>query len=282
MILPLRPVRILIIACLLLVACRSVGFATTVDGSLLDKGYNELYNVNFAGAHRSFDAYATAHPGDPMGTVSDAAAYLFSEFNRLGVLDLSLFADNSRFNDRKRPKPNLEVDRRFQARIDETRQLAANILARDPKDTSALLASVLADGLESDYEALIVGNNFASLHYSNRATVFAQRTLEVAPHCYDAYLAVGIENYLLGIKPAPVRWLLSLTGAQTNANAGIRELKLAAVKGHYLAPFAQLLLAVADLREKDYAGARLLLGGLAKEFPANPLYAREDSRIQGE
>lgn len=258
-----------------------MGFAATANRALLDRGYRDLYNVDFPGAHRSFDAYAAAHPEDPMGTVSDAAAYLFSEFDRLGVLDISLFADNGRFAHRKRPRPDPEVDREFQNRIDETRQLAANILDHDPKDASALLASALADGLESDYEALILKNDLASLHYSNRATVFAQRTLDVAPHCYDAYLAVGIENYLLGIKPAPVRWLLSLTGAPTDATAGIRELRLAAAKGHYLAPFARLLLAVADLREKNYAGARVLLGGLAKEFPANPLYAREDQRIPG-
>lgn len=133
--------------------------------------------------------------------------------------------------------------------------------------------------LESDYEALILNNDFKSLHYSNEATRLAERTLAVDPGCYDAYLAEGIENYLLGIKPAPVRWILSLTGAQTDAGTGIRELKLAAAKGHYLAPFARLLLAVADLRKKDYAGARTLLGGLAKEFPENPLYQREYDRI---
>jgi hypothetical protein len=53
-----------------------------------------MYNVDFSGAHRSFDAYAAAHPEDPMGTASDAAAHLFSAFDRLGGLDVSLWADN--------------------------------------------------------------------------------------------------------------------------------------------------------------------------------------------
>jgi hypothetical protein len=267
------------VAILFIFTCGNAGALAPGSSFSLEQGYSEMYNVNFVAAHRLFDGYIAAHPDDPMGPVSDAAAYLFSELDRLGILDLRLFSDNSRFEHRKRPTPDLQVEQAFQARVRETQQLAERKLAKDPRDSSALLASTLADGLESDYEALILKNDFASLHYSNQATQFAGRTLAVDPECYDAYLAEGIENYLLGIKPAPVRWILSLTGAQTDAGTGVRELRLAAAKGHYLAPFARLLLAVADLRAKDYAGARKLLGGLSREFPANPLYSREYDRI---
>uniref|UniRef100_A0A7V4XTK2 Lipoprotein n=1 Tax=Acidobacterium capsulatum TaxID=33075 RepID=A0A7V4XTK2_9BACT len=266
--------------CLLLLLCLlGCGTLAAHADPVLEHGYGQMYNVNFAGAHQTFDAYIQAHPDDPMGPVSDAAAYLFAELDRLGILDLRLFADNSRFSHRKRPTPNPAVQQKFQARIDEAKRLAAAALSKNPKDVSALLASTLADGLQSDYAALILKHDLDALRFSNRATVLAQKTLAVDPHCYDAYLAVGIENYLLGIKPAPVRWVLSWTGAQTNASAGVRELRLAAAHGHYLAPFARLLLAVADIRQKNYAGARDLLLGLSQEFPANPLYRREYQRI---
>ena len=57
-------------------------------------------------------------------------------------------------------------------------------------------------------------------------------------------------------------------------------MKLTAEKGHYLEPFARLLLAVAALRDKDKNKARELLAGLAREFPKNGLYARELARLQ--
>ena len=104
--------------------------------------------------------------------------------------------------------------------------------------------------------------------------------LSADPSYYDAYLASGVENYLLGISPAPVRWFLRIGGAHTDKTRGIQELQLTASHGHYLAPYARLLLAVAALRDKDRATARTLLEGLAREFPQNPLYARELSRIQ--
>jgi len=108
----------------------------------------------------------------------------------------------------------------------------------------------------------------------------AQQLLAIDSTCYDAYLAVGVENYLLGSTPTPVRWLLKVTGSETDKDEGIRRLRLTAQKGYYLAPFAKLLLAVAALRDKDKSTARTLLAGLATEFPRNQLYSKELARIQ--
>jgi hypothetical protein len=134
--------------------------------------------------------------------------------------------------------------------------------------------------LRGDYAALIEKRNLASLSYMKTSRTIAQKLLTIDPTCYDAYLAVGAENYLLGINSAPVRWMLRMTGAETDKTEGLQRLQLAADKGHYLAPFARLLLAVAALRDKDKQTARNLLAGLAKEFPSNQLYVAELARIQ--
>jgi hypothetical protein len=89
-----------------------------------------------------------------------------------------------------------------------------------------------------------------------------------------------VENYLVGVNPAPVRWFLRLGRVETDKDAGINDLRITATRGHYLAPFARMLLAVAALREKDNNGARDLLAGLVQEFPQNTLYKKELARIQ--
>jgi hypothetical protein len=66
-----------------------------------------------------------------------------------------------------------------------------------------------------------------------------------------------------------------MRGAQTDRALGLEKLRLTAEKGHYLAPFARLLLAVAALRDHDTNRARDLLAGLVREFPGNSLYAQE-------
>jgi hypothetical protein len=85
---------------------------------------------------------------------------------------------------------------------------------------------------------------------------------------------------MLSLKAAPVRWLLALGGAQVDRERGIQDLRLTADKGHYLSPYARLLLAVAALRNQDHAGARELLSALVREFPHNRLYSEELSRLQ--
>ena len=104
--------------------------------------------------------------------------------------------------------------------------------------------------------------------------------LAAQPGYYDAYIAIGVENYLLSLKPAPMRWLLRATGAETDRAVGIEKVHLTAEKGHYLSPFARLLLVVADLRDKDTARAREELTALATEFPANHLFRDELAKIK--
>jgi hypothetical protein len=110
--------------------------------------------------------------------------------------------------------------------------------------------------------------------------VIAEQLLAQDPAYYDAYLAIGVENYLLSQKPAPVRWLLRLGGAETNKADGLQKLQVVADKGHYLLPYARLLLAVAALRENHRDQARALLQGLAQEFPSNHLYTQELAQLE--
>src|SRR5262245_19648124 len=85
------------------------------------------------------------------------------------------------------------------------------------------------------------------------------------PEGYDAWLAVGVENYMLSLKPAPVRFFLRLAGGETERAKGIQKLKLASEKGRYLAPFARLMLAVAAMRHVDKGTARGILASLTTE-----------------
>jgi len=127
---------------------------------------------------------------------------------------------------------------------------------------------------------LIEKKNMAGLSYMKSGRQLAQQLLTLDPSCYDAYLAVGVENYLLSLNSAPVRWLLRIGGAETNKQEGIAKLRLTAEKGHYLAPYARLLLAVAALRDRDRETARRILASLSEEFPQNQLYRNELARLQ--
>jgi hypothetical protein len=245
----------------------------------LDLGFREMYNLQFEEAHRTFKGWEQLHPDDPLGPASDAAAYLFSEFDRLGVLQWELFLDDEKFKQSKKLAPDPVTRRAFDASVTLSEQIADRVLARSPGDRNALLAKVMDLGLRSDYLALIDKRYLASLREMKTAGLLAQSLLARDPTCYDAYLAIGVENYILGLKPAPVRWVLRIYGAETDKDQGLQKLRLTAEKGHYLQPFARLLLAVAALRDKNSNEAKELLAGLVQQFPNNTLYQRELERL---
>jgi hypothetical protein len=252
----------------------------TTGSAPLDLGYRQMYNLDFDGAHKTFQGWEQTHPEDPLGPVSNAAAYLFSEFDRLHVLEVDLFTDNQKFEKRQKPVPDPAVRAAFDGQLSKAEHLATETLSRSPQDANAMFAQVLVNGLRGDYLSLIEKRNLAGLGYMKTGRGLAEKLLAVHPGYYDAYLAVGIENYILGINAAPVRWLLRLSGAQTDKEEGITKLRLTAEKGHYLAPFARLLLAVAALRDNDRGTARTILASLSQEFPSNMLYQKELARIQ--
>ena len=252
---------------------------SATPGPTLDQGFHLLYNLNFSDAHNLFLVWERQHPEDPLGPACDAAGFLFSEFNRLGVLEAQFLEDDKAFDARKKLDPNPAVRDQFNAALDQAETKARKKLATDPKDRNALFAMTLSSGLRADYAALIEKRNLASLHFTKQADVWAQQLLAVDPDCYDAHVATGFSKYIIGSMSSPLRWLVKLGGISGNKQAGIAELKLTAEHGQYLAPFARILLAIAYVREKDKPLARELLASLRDQFPANPLFPLEIARL---
>lgn len=256
-----------------LAVAASLGGAANLRPSL-DDGYRAMYNLQFNEAHRIFQDWESANPQDPLGPASDAAAYLFSEFDRMHILQSEFFSDDENFLKMHKIAPDPATKAAFDKALDRSRQLET---AGGP---DSMFATVLTHGLDSDYLALIEKRYIAALSETKLARESAERLIAAQPNNYDAYMAIGVENYLLSLKPAPVRWLLRLDGAQTDKQMGIGKLRITAEKGHYLLPFARLLLAVADLRDHNRDAARQELAWLSAQYPSNRLFRQELAKVQ--
>jgi hypothetical protein len=259
----------------------SPAFATelNIQPSDLYNGWLKMYDLRFDEAHQIFAEWMQSHPADALGPASDAAAYLFSELAQLGALESELFVDDARFENRSKLHADPKVRANFEREIDRATHLADASLQANPNDANALFAKSLTFGLRADLASLIEKQDLAALKYTKQGRPFADRLAAADPKAYDAYLGSGVENYLLSLKPAPLRALLWMTGSQVDREKGLEELRKTAEHGHYLEPFAKLLLAVAALRDNNKALARDLLSGLHNRFPNNPLYLKELNRL---
>jgi hypothetical protein len=195
-------------------------------------------------------------------------------------LESEFFTNDGLFAASKRLTPDPTVKSAFDTEVAAVRKLAPPALARNPNDESAALALILTVGLESDYLALIEKRYIKSLDAMKASRLQAEQLLQAHPGCADAYLAIGVENYVLSLKPMPVRWILRLGGAQTDSATGVAKLQITADKGRLLEPLARLLLGVAALRAHDPRKAEALLAALHNEFPHNPLYTLELAKIR--
>jgi hypothetical protein len=259
------------------------GIVTSPDftaGTPLDRGYLGLYNLDFSRAQKDFSVWELQHPDDPTGPVSEAAGYLFSEFNRLGVLEAQFFENDKAFYARSKPDPDAVVRGKFQSALDRAQALAHTRLAKDSKDRQALFALTLASGLQADYAALIEKRNLAALHFTKEASVWAQQLLAICNDCSDVLVATGFSKYIIGSMSAPVRWVLRMGGLPGDKQAGIADLQMTAEHGHYLAPYARVLLAIAYVRDRNRPRAIELLTSLQAQFPGNTLFPREITRLQ--
>lgn len=255
-------------------------FQAPASDSLLDQSYREMYNLNFDQAFRIAEQAKVADKDNPLPWVAEACAGLFRELDRFHILRSELFASDDTFDKREAHSWDPAHKQQFEAALDGAQNIAKQRLVRDKNDPKGLFAMALVNGLQADDAALLAKKNMAALSFTKAANGYAERLLTERPDYYDAYVATGMGKYIIGGKAAPVRWLLRLGGFKGDQAEGVHDLTLAAAHGHYLKPFAKILLAFDDLRHKNKAAARARLAELHSQFPNNPLFTQELAKLE--
>jgi len=273
--------KIVRLASLLILIAGFCSFAggQTVE-SAMDQSFHSMYNLQFDDAMKTAEAAKLIDKSDPMPWVAQSCAVLFREFERLHILRSETFATDESFAARAAQKWDPATKKQFEDATNGAEKIAQERLSRDKNDIKGLFALALVNGLRADDAALIVKKNMAAIGYTKAATGYADRLLALAPNYYDAYVATGMGKYIVGGKPAPVRWLLRLNGLKGDQEEGVKELRTAAERGRYLAPFARILLAFDDIRHKKRGEARKELAWLHSQFPNNPLFPLEIAKIE--
>src|SRR5215831_5188046 len=257
----------------------AVGARAQSADELLDQSYHAMYNLQFDEALKKADDAKALAPDDPLPWMAEASAVLFREFDRLHILRSEMFTSDEKFSSRNSHAWEARRRKEFDDALGNAEKLAQQRLARDRNDARGLFAMAIVNGLRADDAALIAKKNLAALSYTKTANGYAERLLSRAPDYYDAYVATGMGKYLIGGKPAPVRWVLRLGGLKGDQEEGLKELRKAADHGHYLKPFATILLAFDDLRHKDRVEARKKLAWLSQQFPNNSHFPEEMAKL---
>jgi len=250
----------------------SAAFTTVPE---LAAGFDLLYEQKFAEARQMFATWEFRNREDPFGEVALAASYLFEEFYLQGVLTSDFFLNERKFLHGIDGRPNPERMAHFCEALARARELAKARLDTKPNDGEALFALTLAAGMESDADSILQKKRMDGLKHMKEANAYAETLLAGHPDAADAYIALGIANYIIGSQTAGSRFALWFDGIHGNKKLGMEQVAKTATNGRYLRPFAKILLALAARREKQVDLAQKLLRELNEQYPASQLFASE-------
>ncbi len=261
-------------------AAATIGPIQLSEQPEIDAGFRLLYELKFPEARATFAIWENKHPGEALAPAVEAASYLFQEFDRQNVLTSEFFLDDDRLLGGVQGAPDRAVRDAFGAAARRAQELARARLKTNPHDADALFALTIATGMQADYTSLIERRQMESLRLTREADKVAKDLLAVAPGAADAYVALGAANYIIGCLPGYKRFIIRFGGFHGDRALGMQQLGLTAANGHYLRPYAKLMLALAAMREKQWGLARTQFEQLTAEFPANAKFARELAKLK--
>jgi tetratricopeptide (TPR) repeat protein len=247
----------------------------------LEQGYRLLYQQQFPEAREVFQKWMEENPSEPFGQVSVAATYLFEEFFLQHVLTSDYFLDDKRFLGGITGTADPARIRNFQDACGRARTLAFQRLKNHSRDPEGLYALTLCAGMQSDADSMLLKKHYDALKHLKEANANAEMLLHDHPDAYDAYVAPGVAYYVIGSLSSSARFVLWFGGIHGDRQLGMSQVQKTADNGHYLKPFAQILLALSARREKQDVLAQKNLKELTEEFPGNAVYDTEYAKAMG-
>ncbi len=237
--------------------------------TLVTEADDHYFNLEYDEAIR--DYYAAMAASQPSGEVWNriATTILYQELNRLGMLETSAFRGDNQFLIQEKPKPDPEVKKRFLGALAEARRLAEAVLAKNPKDKSALFVLSQNYALEANYLFMVDKSYIGALRAGNKARKYSDELREIDPQYVDAYLVAGVQEYVVGSLPWAVRALVAFGGIHGSKEKGRAWVERVADDGDKLQTEAKVLLALLYRRERRPLDAAKVLEGLIKQFPRN-------------
>ena len=238
-------------------------------------GHNHFYNLEYDDAIRDYSGLVEQEPDDPLAYNYLAAAYLFRELLRLGLLESSALRGDNEFLRQNKPAPDPQARARFEDTLGRGRKTAEALLARDRNHQPALYALGTGYALWANYEFVVDKAWFSSLRKGSKAREYCEKVRRLNPQFVDAYLVLGVHEYVMGSLPLPVKVLVAIGGLRGSKQKGEAYVTRVAREGTLARNDARVLLVILYRREKRPLDAARLLEGLIADFPRNHVLGLE-------
>jgi hypothetical protein len=263
-----------LITLLVLISFGTVAAQTADTKSRLDKlradGYEALYNLDYEGARKRFREMIQIAPDHPSGPQCFAASLWVEQLNQSWELKATLYSNKAYTEGKRKADPAQTAE--FRKWIRQTKTLAERKLKQVPRDVEALYFLGAAEGLDAAYAAAVEKKYRAALRKGSDAVDRHKEVLKIAPDFRDAELTIGLQNYIVGSLPLPLKLIAGTMGVRGSKKRGLEMLERVSVEGNWARDLARVLLVDLYKREKRWKDAAAAARTLSEKYPRNYLF----------
>jgi tetratricopeptide (TPR) repeat protein len=245
------------------------------------EGSDAVFNLDFTTARDRFQTMAGLSPDAPAPFVYLASCIWLETLKKARRLSLSLFS-SAHFYEQKSDsdKPDPARDQMFNELIDRAIAASSALLNKNPRDAEALYYQAGALGIRAAYLGTVERNFKRAISDANKAAEIESKVLKIDPQYYDAYLSIGLYEYIIGSLPFFWRLLARLAGLGGGSKErGIQHLETVISKGRLACDDARLFLLAIYNREGKMDKSLELIEYLLAKYARNYLLAVEHGRL---
>lgn len=264
----------LIVTLLMLVPFVTAAGQTNDNRDRLDtlraEGYEALYNLDYEGARKRFREMVQLAPDYPSGTQCLAASLWVEQLNQSWELKATLYSTKAYTEGKQKADPARTAE--FRKWIRQTKTLSEAKLRQNPRDVEALYFLGAAEGLDAAYAAAVERKFRSALKSGSNAVDRHKEVLKLAPDFRDAELTIGLQNYVVGSLPLPLKMIAGTMGVRGSKKRGLETLERVSVEGRWSRDLARVLLVDLYKREKRWKDAVATARMLSERYPRNYLF----------
>jgi predicted Zn-dependent protease len=246
-------------------------------------GYAANYNLDYATARAKFEEIRKRWPQHPAGDLYVANIIWLEHLYKLRRLQTGLYQNESFYAGFEGSKEDGEtgdsveakVDREFRALMASAKTKALTLVNANRTDPHAKYYLGAVYGILAAYEASTARKFWSALRNGSKGIDAHQQVLKLKPDYYDAYLSVGLYDYVIGNLPFPVKALIAMGGVRGNKERGIKQLNSIIENKAENADDARVMLIGIYQNEGKPEEALAILKDFTSRYPNNFLFRLE-------
>lgn len=243
---------------------------------LRNEGFSAVYNIDYKTARERFLQMTRIAPDHPAGYVYLANNVWLETLYQSRRLTTSVYTGGSFYSqDKDEDKVDPKRDRDFNDYIRQALAAGKARLAKNPKDVEALYYNASALGIRAAYGTSVKRSFTRAIGDANESIKIQRQVIKIDPGYTDAYLSIGLYEYVIDSLPGGLKFLARLAGLKGSKQRGIEHLELVTKQGKFAADDARVVLLGIYSKENRLDRALEIISYMVKQYPRNYLFGVE-------